>query len=442
MKKLLAIASLVIFIQSATSQARQDVLCYIAKYKDIALEEMVRCKIPASITLAQGLHESSYGKSKLSCEANNHFGIKCKGEWDGKKFYQNDDEPNECFRVYEQAEDSYADHSDFLITRSRYAGLFDLPITDYKAWAHGLKSAGYATNPKYAEILIKTIEDYNLTDFDKQGLAMIDDHEKLMAWPLETAQPVLANKENHSAITTTTVATTTSIPTQTFSDPKKEEKNLKASNKIFAPATSAANQKETTVNGVKAIKAQGNIDPLTIAFDYQIQYAQVLALNDMNEGDHFKDGENIFLQSKKARGAETNYTVLAGESMHDISQKTGVKMKDLYQKNLMVMNDQPVAGESLALQEKRAKAPRTLAYSDFLKSLANNIAKPVSTETSSTPNLIKKSEVQQAKQYTVGPTDTLYSIAKRFNTSVRQLCVINNLQSAELRPGQTLVIDK
>ena len=442
MKRLLAIATIFLFIQSATSQARQDVLCYIAKYKDIALEEMVRCKIPASITLAQGLHESSYGKSKLSCEANNHFGIKCKGEWDGKKFYQNDDEPNECFRVYEQAEDSYADHSDFLVTRSRYAGLFDLPIIDYKAWAHGLKSAGYATNPKYAEILIKTIEDYNLTDFDKQGLAMIDEHEKLMVWPLETEQPVLANKEKHAAITTTTVTTTGSTPTQTFSDIKKEETNLKATNKIFAPATSAANQKEITINGVKAIKAQGNVDPLTVAFDYQIQYAQVLALNDMNEGDHFKDGENIFLQSKKARGAEANY-VLTGESMHDISQKTGVRMRDLYQKNMMVMNDQPVAGESLALQEKRAKAPHTIAYSDFLKSLANNTAKPVSTETNNTTTaLIKKSEVQQTKQYTVGPTDTLYSIAKRFNTSVQQLCVINNLQSPDLRTGQTLVIDK
>ena len=163
----------------------------------------------------------------------------------------------------------------------------------------------------------------------------------------------------------------------------------------------------------------------------------------MNEGDHFKDGENIFLQSKKARGAEANYVVLTGESMHDISQKTGVRMRDLYQKNMMVMNDQPVAGESLALQEKRAKAPHTIAYSDFLKSLANNTAKPVSTETNNTTTaLIKKSEVQQTKQYTVGPTDTLYSIAKRFNTSVQQLCVINNLQSPDLRTGQTLVIDK
>ena len=363
------------------------------------------------------------------------------GPRDGKKFYQNDDEPNECFRVYEQAEDSYADHSDFLITRSRYAGLFDLPITDYKAWAHGLKSSGYATNPKYAEILIKTIEDYNLTDFDQQGLAMIDEHEKLMAWPLEIEQPLLANKKAEPVGVTTNAVTTTTASTQTVADTKKEEKNLKAANKIFAPATSGANQKEITVNGVKVIKAQGSVDPLTIAFDYQIQYAQVLALNDMNEGDHFKDGENIFLQSKKGRGAETNYTVLAGESMHDISQKTGVKMKDLYQKNLMVMNDQPVAGESLALQEKRVKAPHTIAYSDFLKSLANNTAKPVSTEATNTI-LIKKSDVQQTKQYTVGPTDTLYSIAKRFNTSVQQLCVINNLQSADLQPGQTLVIGK
>ena len=438
MKPFFTISFLFILIQSATSQVRQDVLCYIAKYKDIALEEMLRCKIPASITLAQGLHESSFGKSRLSCEANNHFGIKCKGEWDGKKFFQNDDEPNECFRVYEQAEESYADHSDFLVTRSRYNNLFELAMTDYKGWAHGLKTDGYATNPKYAEILIKTIEDYNLTDFDKEGLAMIDAHEKLMNPPWETEQPVLANKPKEKV---KEVAPTLKPKPEPVVVSMQKEKTEKPATAIFTPATSAANQKEYTVNGCKAIKAQGSVDPLAIAFDYQIQYAQVLVLNDMNEGDHFKDGENIFLQAKKARGSESTYVVMTGESMHDISQKTGVKLHDLYQKNQMALNDQPVAGENLYLQEKRPTAPRTMSYSEFLKTLASNTAKPSSTETT-TQALIKRSDVQQTTQYTVGPSDTLYSIAKRFNTSVAQLCSLNNLQSPDLQPGQTLVIGR
>ena len=126
--------------QISFGQTKQEFDYYIAKYKDIAISEMVRCGIPASITLAQGLHESSCGRSPLSREANNHFGIKCKNEWDGKKYYQNDDKPNECFRVYEHAEASYIDHSDFLVTRDRYAALFKLPITDYKGWAKGLKA--------------------------------------------------------------------------------------------------------------------------------------------------------------------------------------------------------------------------------------------------------------------------------------------------------------
>ena len=195
MKAFTTITFVFILVQSASCQMKQDIANYIARYKTIALEEMVRCKIPASITLAQGLHESGYGKSKLTTEANNHFGIKCKEEWDGKKYFLDDDAPQECFRVYDHAEDSYADHSDFLITRSRYAGLFELPITDYKAWATGLKSSGYATNPKYADILIKTIEDNNLTQYDQLGLAMIDAKEKLLSPDAENPAIATASTE-------------------------------------------------------------------------------------------------------------------------------------------------------------------------------------------------------------------------------------------------------
>ena len=435
MKAFTTITFIFILIQSASCQMKQDIANYIARYKTIALEEMIRCKIPASITLAQGLHESGYGKSKLTTEANNHFGIKCKEEWEGKKYFLDDDAPQECFRVYDHAEDSYADHSDFLITRSRYAGLFELPITDYKAWATGLKSSGYATNPKYADILIKTIEDNNLTQYDQLGLAMIDAKEKLLS----------PAAENPTAATAST---------EIFGEPAKPARKEKET--ILQPAKAAttnttadAQQKPFIVNGAKVIKAQGTVDPLGIAFKYEIQYALVLAYNDMNEGDKFKDGENIFLQSKRARAAEAQYKVAAGESMHDVSQKFGIRLKELYQKNVMVLNDQPVPGEVLYLQDKRTQAPRTMANSDFLKTLNNSGAKASTTNGSTgasisaennVPGLIKNSLEEQHMQYKVGPSDTLYSIAKKFNTTVQQLEAINKLNSPDLHPGQTLVV--
>ena len=141
---------------------------YIEKYKDVAIHQMHKHKIPASIILAQACLESSDGNSSLARKANNHFGIKCHDGWKSKKFRQDDDERNECFRKYEKAVDSFTDHSNFLCSRTRYASLFDLPITDYKAWAHGLKAAGYATNPKYAQLLINIIEEYQLYKYDSK----------------------------------------------------------------------------------------------------------------------------------------------------------------------------------------------------------------------------------------------------------------------------------
>lgn len=138
---------------------------YISQFKAIAIEEMNKYGIPASITLAQALLESGIGNSDLARYANNHFGIKCNSEWKGKTYFKDDDQKDDCFRVYENAEESFKDHSIFL-KRKRYASLFDLPISDYKGWANGLKAAGYATNPKYPDLLINIIEKYNLQQYD------------------------------------------------------------------------------------------------------------------------------------------------------------------------------------------------------------------------------------------------------------------------------------
>ncbi len=142
---------------------------YINKYQDIAISNMKNFGIPASITMAQGLLESGYGESQLASKSNNHFGIKCKSNWKGKKVYHDDDEANECFRKYDSVADSYADHGVFLTSSPRYAHLFNLDITDYKGWAKGLKKAGYATNPKYAELLISMIERYELHNLDSRA---------------------------------------------------------------------------------------------------------------------------------------------------------------------------------------------------------------------------------------------------------------------------------
>ena len=157
---ILLLSGSTIFAQSATV-----IKDYIAKYKDIAIEEMLRTGVPASIKLAQGIHETAAGKSALVTKSNNHFGIKCKAEWKGPSVSHDDDARGECFRKYEDPFQSYRDHSDFLKTRAHYASLFQLDPTDYEGWAYGLKKAGYATNPKYPQIIIKLIKDYNLDDY-------------------------------------------------------------------------------------------------------------------------------------------------------------------------------------------------------------------------------------------------------------------------------------
>src|SRR5580765_6020531 len=160
-KKIAILLSFVLSFSFSISygQSADAIVAYISRYKDLAISEMKRTGVPAAITLAQGIHETDAGTSDLVRKSNNHFGIKCKENWNGPTVSHDDDARGECFRKYEAAEQSYRDHSDFLKTRSNYASLFKLDPTDYEAWANGLKKAGYATNPKYAQILIKIIQD-------------------------------------------------------------------------------------------------------------------------------------------------------------------------------------------------------------------------------------------------------------------------------------------
>src|SRR5215216_1988069 len=183
MKKIqLTLAFAVLFLGKSFSQSSQVIKDYVLQFKDIAIEEMKRTGVPAAITLAQGIHETSAGQSVLVLKSNNHFGIKCKAEWTGPSVSHDDDARGECFRKYSSPYDSYRDHSDFLTSRPHYASLFKLDPTDYEAWAWGLKKAGYATNPKYPQVLIKLIRDYNLQDYTLIAMGSKRDDTKNEVW--------------------------------------------------------------------------------------------------------------------------------------------------------------------------------------------------------------------------------------------------------------------
>lgn len=428
MKTSLTSILLFVFAGAVSAQQKQDIINYVERYKQVAIDEMVRSKVPASITLAQGILESSAGTSVLSKNSNNHFGIKCKEEWTGEKYYHDDDRPQECFRVYQHAEASYADHSDFLLTRPRYAPLFQLPVTSYKYWAYGLKEAGYATNPKYAPMLIAYIEDYKLYEFDKVGVAMIEEKEKMMKQP-EVTEPLLAKAESRIVVT--------------------DVKNKEHHHQLITEAKNAEEgRQEFVVNGVRAIKAIGNEDPFKVAYEYNIDYSYIMTFNDLNTGDRFKEGEFVFLQPKKIRGADATYLVLTGECMRDVSQKTGVRLRELYAKNLMKMNEQPYAGEPVSLQEKKTAPPHVMSYAEYLKEqtrLAQAQNKIPANSTASSNNdvpALPDNRIQLNAQYQVQQSDTLYSIARKFNTSVEELKQINQLESTDVKAGQTLVVSK
>jgi hypothetical protein len=295
---------------------------YIELYKDVAINEMREYKIPASITLAQGILESGCGGSALATEANNHFGIKCHKEWTGERFYYDDDEKNECFRVYDNAAESYHDHSLFLTTRERYNQLFTLKITDYKAWAHGLKSAGYATNPQYAQLLIKIIEEQQLDRYDKMAL-----NESYVV------EPQLAD---------VTPASTPFIPKTTLPEPRK----LK---------TAPCGRDVYENNGVKFIYATENDNYYRIAQDFDIYSYQLFKYNETPKNHTPKAGEIVYLEKKKKKGVVTHYFAQQGETVLDVAQKTGMTTKSLCSKNRISTTTRLQPGTMMWLVKKKPK---------------------------------------------------------------------------------------
>jgi LysM repeat protein len=284
------------------------------QYKDIAIRQMGVSGIPASIILAQACLESGDGNSTIAREGNNHFGIKCHN-WKGESIRHDDDEKNECFRKYKKVEDSFKDHSDFIRYRDRYASLFNLNMKDYKSWAIGLKKAGYATNPKYAEQLINIIEEYKLYQYD------------VMASP-------------------------TDIPPS----PTEAEFSIKIQPMRGSPLYIISLTREVfEQNGVAFIIANKSDTYTSIAKEYNLFTRELLRFNDLSHDQEIYPGTTVYVEQKKKKSAKhlDKHVVEEGETMYSLSQRFGVRLKYLYKYNNLLNNEEPVAGNMINLRKPK-----------------------------------------------------------------------------------------
>lgn len=342
------IAFLLLFSIKNYAQDSRDIE-YIRTYAKLAVEEMHLYKIPASITLSQGMLETGGGQSRLAEIALNHFGIKCKAEWTGKTLSHTDDAPNECFRVYNSVQESYRDHSKFLAERPYYKDLFKLDLYDYKAWAHGLKKAGYATNPKYAGILITRIEKYRLNEFDKLDPNEVEAKLIEMFGPsdtqlltgitdaTETAGEIIAATIPNPI--STTIEETIEKPIKTIEVAKREENPMMRIKKH--------------ANGVQYIIVYEGETLAKLANLYEISPKKLASYNELPETGKLTNGQYVFLDKKKNKGAEKYYKVQEGDNIYLISQKAGIKISKLYKLNRMEVGQQPKSGTILNLQTKK-----------------------------------------------------------------------------------------
>jgi hypothetical protein len=330
---------------------------YINQYKVAAINEMKRSGVPASITLAQGMLESGYGESELTKKSNNHFGIKCKNDWQGDKVYHNDDEKGECFRAYKSVEDSYKDHSDFLKSRPWYSFLFNLDPTDYEGWAYGLKKAGYATEKDYAPKLIKIITDYNLQQYTLMGLGKsendstttINSAEKKVQKDTIVPTPIQNHEQDSTTISddepTTNETRTEPIQTNT-TDTLKPKKTKYNTDSVF------------TINHTKVIYTLEGTSLLALANKYQISLSSLYSFNDMEPIDLIDMDRLIFIERKQKKGAEDTYTSIGNETLYDISQTKGVQLSSILQFNKGIKKDFKLSsGTKIYLRQ--ANKPKT-----------------------------------------------------------------------------------
>lgn len=431
---------------SFTRSAAQDnaIEQYIRKYKNIAEEEMQRTGVPAAISLAQGIIESQAGEGWLVEHSHNHFGIKCKANWNGPTIFYDDDHKNECFRVYATDDSSWRDHSDFLKYTPRYAFLFQFDPLDYKSWALGLKKAGYATNKAYAHQLIAYIEKYNLQQYSEAALARQEDN------PVNTFAGMLERKIQNDhrgkAITENKAAPVV----------KRTENASNYPSGVFK------------INDRKVIFLPKGAQLIAAANKYHIRLARLLRFNEL-ENDVLPRDQLIYLQKKRKTGVHEVHLVTASESVEQIAASEGMQLKWLYRFNHLSVEDPISPGEVLYLQDYKpetelAGEPRK-AHNGFLYKLfhlfSTNKEKesfPPSVNQDTSPEMAASPEpvaVQRTAPtlpdssndtgqlvYQVQSGDTLYGISQKYGITVGQIKEWNDLRGDQIQIGQQLIIKK
>lgn len=388
-------------VPTAAFPFKMTVEQYIEKYAQWAVEEMHRSRIPASITLAQGLLESGNGNSRLAIMGNNHFGIKCKAGWTGDTLKEDDDEAQECFRKYPTPLDSYKDHSDFLMKGQRYAFLFDLESTDYKAWAHGLKRAGYATNPRYGDILIATIERNNLQRFDLQ-------------------KPTVAEQKVITA--------------------EKQE--------------TIAEQKQLTINQIPALVVKAGESYTSIALANDLKIWQLYKYNDLTKNAAITIGDTLYIKPKNYKAQLETHTVMSDETMQQISQRYAVKLSRLLKYNNLKEGQEPANGQVIYLRSKRANQvlirtatlPNQPADSTYDNHIYTDAKKNIETSVPVLPDDAYDLTAHGIKDdmaffHTVQVGETLFAIAKKYNVQVEGIKSLNKLFSDQIKAGDKLIIN-
>lgn len=394
--------------------SREERVMYIERYKSIAIQEMNRTGIPASIKMAQAILESRAGTSSLARTSNNHFGIKCGGNWDGKKVYRKDDDyhrgklVNSCFRAYATPEESFMAHSDFLVSQPRYSFLFKLKSGDYKSWAYGLKKAGYASDPNYPHRLIEIIETFNLQALDR--ILQTEDPEQWL---------MLADEISLESFTTS----------RFINDAK-----------VYYTGVDDNIQQVAESTGVSVRRLLKYNEGITSS-------DQELAPNTI-----------VYLQPKRKsyRGKKKYHVVQENETMLDISQRYGVSLEALYERNHMRINTEPAKGAKIYLRSKPDKQyqPKLRSMVDLIpvqpvvpltdpKSDGLNWEAPAEPElnpTIETHPERQASEQQEVLHYTVRTGDTLYGISRRFGITIDHIKEMNNLDSTQIRVGQVLQV--
>jgi LysM repeat protein len=404
---------------TASEVDNSRMVSYIEQYKYIAIEEMLRTKIPASIKLAQAILESHAGSSTLAVKANNHFGIKCGDRWGGKSYYLKDDDYDKqgnhirsCFRVYQDATESFKAHSSFITGEgritNRYASLFSLGTEDYKGWANGLQKAGYATHPMYSRRLISLIEDYRLFTYDISG------------------------------------------------KPSAPE----APKGFFAGNDDSPFQK---VNGLKSVYVDHMASPAEIAMDFNLPVDLIMKYNEIlkEENAPINTPMNIFLEKKKKKNPnyKSFHLVKAGETLESISQLYGIQVKYLYRRNRIQEGGQPAVGSKVYLSRKSKFAPNLNTTEIQPESPVDQnlqIALPTNSIPAQEPLPAENEnktiqyirtleqpingEEKEPEYYTVQEKDTLFGIARKFNITVASLKELNQLFSDAIQIGQQLKI--